>query len=418
MNRKYKSRKKKPKNLFKLFLYRIEMLFLNLFSYFYKENRDKRKRKRKENYKRFLKNLDFKLYRFIKYFSAESKNIRKKRRNERIKRIKFRFINYISWVIYFNNTENRAIRRRNRIKAWNFFIEKNKFYFQLYIFRIYKTLADINKWIRVKENRNSFVLNTITSSILFIIAYFFTYFLYQLATAMMARVYHIPSVIYFFKTDFLIRSYSDLWTRENVILVSFIGPFISLILGFVLFRIFHFFKKRTGLLKLFFLWCTLHAFNMFFGAYIAGAITNKGFGLVVLWLFFQLFLNITFSFICIIFLIFIGNISAKSFIQTAHHSSYISEPNRTYFLMGQALLPYIIGNILIFCISLPDVKPYQAFILAMMGFMIVPIVINPNNEKFKIVKEEIAHKLSLKLIIIFVILLIIFRFGLSYGIKI
>ncbi len=411
-------KKKNGNSNFSLFLYKLDVLLFRFLAKFSKENKRKSKKKRKERLSLFLHKLDARLFRFIAWFGKEKRYYRKKRRKEFFRYFSFRLKTQIEKLYYWNSKEIREIRRKNRKKAWKFFLEKNRFFFELYIYRVYKTFADLKKWLMNFENRKSFIINTLTSSILFILAYFFTYFLHQLATALMAKLYHIPSIIYFFKTDFLIRSYSNLWNRNNVILVSFVGPFVSLIIGFLLFQIFHIFRKKPGLMKLFFLWSTLHAFNMFFGAYIAGVITNKGFGLVMLWLFFQLLLNISFTFICVVLLIIIGSVATKPFLQTAHHSSLISENNRNYFLIGQALLPYILGNIFIFVVSLPDVKPYQSFIVAAMGFMIVPIILKPNFDKLKIVKEETSHKISLKLVFAFLILVLLFRFGLGYGLKI
>jgi hypothetical protein len=410
--------KNKSNSSFNLFLYKLDIILFKFLANFSKKNRKRKAKRNKESLKLTLHKYNYRLFKFKKWFTKESRYYRRKKRKEFFRYIKFRINIFYKKIAYWNSKEIREIRRKNRKKAWNFFIEKRRFFFELYVYRIYKSLVDIKKWLKDIENRKSFITNIITSSILFIIAYFFTYFLYQLATSLMARAYNIHSVIYFFKTDFLIRSYSNLWTRNNVILISFIGPMVSLVIGFILFRVFHFFRKKPGLAKLFFLWCTLHSFNMFFGAYIAGVLTNKGFGLVMLWLFFQLLLNISFTFICVILLIVIGSISAKPFLQTAHHSSLISESNRTYFLVGQAFIPYIIGNIFIFLISLPDVKPYQAFILAVMGFIIVPVILKPNYDKLKIVKEDAPLRINVKLIVAFIIMVLIFRFGLGYGFKI
>jgi hypothetical protein len=68
--------------------------------------------------------------------------------------------------------------------------------------------------------------------------------------------------------------------------------------------------------------------------------------------------------------------------------------------------------------SFPNAKPYQAFILAFMGFIIIPIIFKPNYEQFKIAKEVNQLQLNKKLIIVFIIFVLIFRFGLGFGLKI
>lgn len=408
-----RNRNKKPslfKFMFIIFIQRI------LYS-FTKEARIIRRKNRKKRWDLFLHRLNIRFSRIRYYFSKEGRYYRRKRRKEYFRYLKFRFNVFINRIKYWNSKEIRELRRKRRKRALNFFIEKRRFFMEYYIFRIWKLFTETKKWLSLENNRKEFMINAINSSMIFILSYFFTYLIYQIATSAMAKFYNIPSVIYYFKTDFLIRPYSNLWTRDNIILISFIGPFVSLISGFIFFRIFHFFKKRRGLAKLFFLWSTLHAFNMFFGAYIAGVITNKGFGLVTLWLFFQLLLNISFTFICVVFLVLIGSIATKPFLQTAHHSSLISENNRTYFLFAQAMIPYIIGNIFIFFLSFPDVKPYQSFLLASMGFIIVPVIMKPNFDKLKIVKEFSPLQINKKSVFVFLLLVLIFRIGLDYGIK-
>lgn len=385
--------------------------------YFKSEARKLRRRNRKIKWDLFIHRQKVRFSKISYYFSERGRYFRRKRRKERLNYLKFRFNIFINQIRYWNSSEIRQLRRKRRKMAWQFFLEKRRFFMELYILRIWKLFTDTKKWLAQENNRKEFFINAINSSIIFILSYFFTYLIYQIATSVMANYYNIPSVIYYFKTDFLVRSYSNLWTRDNIILISFIGPFISLVSGFIFFRLFHFFKKRRGLLKLFFLWSTMHAFNMFFGAYIAGVITNKGFGLVTLWLFFQLLLNISFTFICVVFLVLIGSIATKPFLQTAYHSSLISENNRTYFLFAQAMVPYIVGNIFIFLISFPDVKPYQSFLLASMGFMIVPIIIKPNFDKLKIVKEFAPLSVNKKIVFLFIMLILLFRIGLDYGIK-
>jgi len=408
-----RSRNKNP-SLWKFLLLRS---IQRILFYFSKEARKIRRKNRKIRWDLFIHRLNIKISRIKYYFSKRGRYFRRKRRKEYFRYVSFRFNIFINRIRYWNSKEIRQLRRQKRKRAWQFFFEKRRFFMELYIFRIFKTFMNTKKWLAQENNRKEFIINSVNSTIIFILSYFFTYLLYQLATSAMAKLYNIPSVIYYFKTDFLIRPYSNLWTRDNIILISFIGPFISLISGFLFFRIFHFFKKRPGLLKLFFLWCTLHAFNMFFGAYIAGVITNKGFGLVTLWLFFQLLLNISFAFICVVFLVLIGSNVTKPFLQTAHHSSLISENNRVYFLSAQALIPYIVGNIFIFFLSFPEVKPYQSFLLVSLGFLIVPIILKPNFDKLKIVKEYTPLQIDKKSVIIFIILVLLFRIGLDYGIK-
>ena len=433
-------RRKRREAKKKAFLRNLDVRLFKIINYFSKEGKIRRRKKRQARLKMLLYNLDVRLFKFKKYFSKEEKIRRKKRRQARLKlfltQMDFRLFRFLNWF----GKKSRNIRRRKRKEFYkylkfrfNIFIKENKrkfqkssfqllfkrltFFIKLYINIVIKPYINLFKWLKKIENRRIFLINSISSSILFIIAYFLTYFLYQVATVLLAKYYNIPAIIYYFKTDYLIKSTSSLWTRNNVILISFIGPFVSIVIAFIFLNLFNYFRKRRGLIKIFFLWCTLHAFNMFFGAYIAGILTNKGFGLVVAWLFFQLLLNISLSFISAILLIFIGYISIKYFLQAANHPSLIEEKNRNQFLISQALIPYIFGNIFIYIICLPDNKPYQTIILACMGFIVLPIIYNVNFKHYNTIRERLPNRLNSELIIIFLLLVLTFRIGLGYGFK-
>ncbi len=388
-----------------------------------KEGRQLSKKKRQANYRKFLLNLDNILFNIIGYYSKDARNGRYRRRKERrdIALIKIKY--FIKSIIFYYSAEIRQKRKERRKKAFNFFMTKLRFFLQHYIVKVYWLIVDLKSWLKDKENRRNFWINTVNSTAAFVLAYMVMFVIYQIVTMLMALMYNIPSKMLYFKTDFLVHSSSNLWSRNIVILVSAIGPIVSLSLGFVLYRLFLLLKKKKGLFKLFILWCSVHGVNMFFGAYVGGIFSNKGFGLVMLWFFLQFFLNVAFGFISIILLIFIGSLFSKAFLQTAHNSNQLTKANKPYFVFSQALLPYILGNIIIdLAFELPGNlnynKLYQMVTIACIGFMIFPMITKPYEGDVRLAREPDRIKINPILILLFIIIAIAFRLGLEQGLKI
>ncbi len=387
-----------------------------------KEGRELRKKHRRERWHRFLLGLDAILFGILGFYSKEARQGRRNQRQESKDIANIKMKSFFQGIRFYNTAEMRKKRRERRKQAFSFLITKIRFFFESYIYRVYRQVVDLRFWLKDKENKRNFFINAINSTAIFILSYFVMYFIYQIFTMLMASAYNIPSRMLYFKTDFLVHKSSNLWSPSVVIQVCSIGPIVCLILGFVFLRLFHFFKKRKGMFKLFLLWCAVHGFNMFFGAYVGGIFSNKGFGLVMLWFFLQFFLNVAFGFISVILLVFIGSLFSKAFLQTAQNSSLLTKANKPYFIFAQVLLPYIIGNIFIdLAIELPGGlnynKLYQMVMVACIGFLIFPMLSKPYEEDVRLAKDESRLKVNPKLIITFIIVALAFRLGLQTGFR-
>lgn len=220
---------------------------------------------------------------------------------------------------------------------------------------------------------NSFihVLNSLAS---FLVAYLLVYLLYQLVVLITASFYDIDSILYYYKLDF--NDHSKLWDRLNIIFITLSGPMNSLFLGFFFFNYLYFKAKSYTRLQLFSLWAGLIAFSHFFAAFISGVITNKGFGYVPLWLFWNDFVKFFFAFIALISLALIGYFSASRFQTTSNNIFRIQKQNRAMFYFHQVLLPFILGFIIITIVKLPNNVHYDTIILAFSLFMFGAVFFN------------------------------------------
>jgi hypothetical protein len=154
----------------------------------------------------------------------------------------------------------------------------------------------------IQKQRKRLIHFTVNSTVLFLIAYVLAYVTYQAMVMFVASRFGINSVFYFYEVAFPVGNNSSLWSDFNIILITFSGPFISVILGAYYLFLYVRKEKTRGLTKLFVLWLSFHFLNFFLGAFVGGAITHQGFGYVIEWLFMPTFLRFGLSILFIPFI--------------------------------------------------------------------------------------------------------------------
>ena len=346
---------------------------------------DKRKTK-----KRRKKTLDNTLKKFFRERSIRSEKKRKKKLKNKIIR-----------------KRKRKLHRKERSRWWNaiknFFVPKAEL-------APYQAAAPVDTKYRIKRN----VFNFLNSLFVFIISYLIVYLIYQFVVLFVASWYNLDSILYFY--DLAFNDYSPLWTRFNIILITFSGPAASFVIGSFFLRVF--FKKKglSNMQRLFILWIGLHSLNMFFGAFVAGVTTDQGFGYVANWLFMNAFFKILLSLISLVILTIIGYYSTRHFLETASSTNRIIKKHRLQFLFIQALVPWLIGSLLLFFIKFPFIPPYETVMLCTMAFLIVPVVFNSKAKpKLQIIERKRKTKILWVYFTIFITLLLLFRIGLYSG---
>ncbi len=274
----------------------------------------------------------------------------------------------------------------------------------------YQAATPVDQKYRIKRN----IFNFLNSLFVFVISYLIVYLLYQFVVLFVASWYNLDSILYFY--DLAFNDYSPLWTRFNIILITFSGPAASFVIGSFFLRIF--FKKKglSNMQRLFILWIGLHALNMFFGAFVAGVTTDQGFGYVANWLYMNAFFKILLSLIALVILTIIGYYSTRHFLETASSTNRIIKKFRLHFLFIQALLPWLIGSLLLFFIKFPFIPPYETVMICTMSFLIVPVVFNSKAKpQLKIVERKRKTKILWVYFTVFIVMLLLFRIGLYSG---
>ncbi len=267
---------------------------------------------------------------------------------------------------------------------------------------------------REKQIKKGFYYYTINSTALYIIAYLLVYMIYQLTVLVVASRWGLDSVLYYY--DLAFNDYSPLWSRYNIIVVTFSGPFISLVIGFVFYKWVANRPKVKSFLKLFVLWIGFHGFNLFLGAFVSGVSFDEGFGYVANWLYLNVFWKFLLSLIFLSILAMTGYFSAQKFLETSNSLLRVRKRYRTRFLFHQVILPWFIGSIIIFLVKIPNNMPYEAGTLVTMMFAVVPVLFNFKAEpRPNTIEKHKPTRVLWSYIVILVLVLLLYRAGLDTG---
>ncbi len=273
-------------------------------------------------------------------------------------------------------------------------------------------------------NPKAYIPYVFNSTILYVLAYLLVYLSYQLAVIITAGNFGIDSVLYYYEVMFPVGNNSPLWTDFSIIAITLSGPLISLLLGILYYR--YFLKKRqpaNRMVKLFLIWLSFHSFNMFLGAWTAGIITDQGFGYVANWLYLPTAAKFFLSLVFVFLMAFIGFKSTQAFLETANSSARIRKSNRPWFILSQAVLPWLIGTGILLAIKIPNATPqhhniivYDAILLFSILALIVPMFFNAGvHPRLGAKQSRSRTRTNFLWLMLAVLMIVLYRIGLSHG---
>jgi len=244
---------------------------------------------------------------------------------------------------------------------------------------------------KIKEVRNEFSKSVINSTVLFILAFLSVYYINDFVTIYTAQVFDIPTVLYSYRIFWPLYTYSSLYTRQALVATFGMGPFVCLFLAVLFLQVPRWLKKQNLNLKLFALWLSFHAFNTVFGGYIAGVITRTGLMYAVEWLFLTAVFDKTEIILLILAVIvmFVLGFFATSYFLAAVNAKILREPKyRIFYLVGTIAIPWILGNISLFFLNLPNNPTELLLLYATSILIIIPIFSNYNSPRIQMMKFE------------------------------
>jgi hypothetical protein len=354
--------------------------------------------------------------------SSGSTVIKHKKRKRKI--LRFRFIKrYI--VDLQNRRKQKQKQKQKRKRKKSYLKTKRKEQRIKFIQRFYPSykkqkeeavdlFLDEEPEEKEKSRHANYLKYLVNSLVLYVVAYLLVYILYQFAVLIVASNWKLDSILFYY--DLAFNDFSPLWNRRNIIIVTFSGPFLSLILGFLFMRYFARRPKYSKQARLFMLWIGLHGFNFFLGAFASGVSFDEGFGYVPAWLFMNIFWKILFSMVFLFLLGVVGYNSVPRFLETSYSRKRIRPQNKNKFLLFQVALPWIIGSLIIFLVKIPSNMPYDVGIMVTMLFGVVPIFFNKRAKPTKHFKiEKRGNQFNYLMIAVVVAIILLYRIGLNNG---
>lgn len=268
------------------------------------------------------------------------------------------------------------------------------------------------------EKRN-FRLISINSTIIYLFAFIFVYFVYQFITAFIASQYHIRLIFYYDQLKFLTPDSSPFWYSDSAVTVFAAGPLVSAFLAFVFIMLYQRFANDDSIVKLFFLWGALHFINRIIGSFIIGTIFFLyGSNLIADWLYLGMEIKILLVAIALIIILLIGSYSVNAILASANSFTLLKPANRGLFIKNQIFIPWLIGSILLFLLYLPKIALHESLINVTMLIMLIPVYFKFDKVMFPGIDDEIPkYKFSWRFLIFLVIFLFAFRIIFGKGIQ-
>ena len=372
------------------------------------------------------------------FLTTEEKWEKKKKKPKRRRRNRLaEFIRRTKERRAFNRYQRRELSRKKKHRKAAAKLERTSWFKNNAIQKFFKKFTKESKPYyyyaeteeprsEIQKQRKRLIHFTINSTVLFLIAYIIAYITYQAFVMFIASRFGINSVFYFFEVAFPIGNNSSLWDESgfNIILITFSGPFISVILGvYYLLRSVR--KEKTkGLTKLFVLWLSFHFLNFFLGAFVAGAITHQGFGYVIEWLFMAPFLRFGLSILFLFGIGVIGYLHTVYFLESSNSLYWTQKYKKNWLIIFGGIFPWAFGTIFLFILKYPFVIPthenivvYDSVMYLTFVFFIAPMLVNfPAKPNFdQTVRKARGRRINWTYLVLFVLIVVLFRVGLKDG---
>jgi hypothetical protein len=329
----------------------------------------------------------------------------------------------------FRFERRRAFYQQLSGIPFNFMLSIGRFWRKRYlriahiIDRIADFLVKSREISRIRDLRVNYLATALSSSVFFILTFLMVYIMNQYITIYTARIFDIPTVLYSYRIYWPLYTYSTLYTRSALILIFGLGPFVSLVLAIVFFRIFIIVKHRSYYLNTFLFWLVIHLFNSFFGAYIVGVVTRTGFIYTSEWLFLSNVFDveeIIFMIISFVILIILGYYGTKHILTIAANQEILESRYRVFYIINKALVPVIIGTTVLFFMNFPNNPAELILYYSTVILVIIPMFTNYNsmqNSDIRPIRNDNRPHFGWMYLAITIIAVVLFRIIFEEGIS-
>ncbi len=403
-----------------------------------KEKRDKQKAAaqwRKE-VKRRARRMAFKRWLRPKHKSAEEKAEAKRlQRIEKKARRRKRNIFYKSFVQPTSSTfdSDKLERERLRQKEQAFLTYKRRRLRRFVLKRYRQIIWDVlrgkglppkrrthkkrpNVWLQVLGKTNLVIM--LNSLMAFLIAHYFITISSKMATSTAALLFNIHSILHNANVTYILAD--GAWTPDAVKTIFSAGPVISLILGLVSALVFSQVYKERGVLKLVLLWTAFIGMNNMIMGVLVGSLMGQSVGYVMMYAYFEDTDKMIIAIAMLALALLLGYITTRVWIRTAnsYYTCSLSQ-DRLQFIIAQVLLPFLIGNGIIFLVTQPDFNFFDTVLSLSLFAFLLPTLLTAKQQPdlhFE-VEDKLNVRWRYKMFIFAVVFIACIRYALHIGIR-
>jgi hypothetical protein len=208
--------------------------------------------------------------------------------------------------------------------------------------------------VKTELSRKNFWIIVLNSTAGFILAYLLLFYLNHISVIGTAGMFDYNVSFDYKSIIFLIEPYE--WTHDAVKLMFSAGPILIFIFGLIsLIAYFSLFEELAPV-KVFFLWFSFLALNYFFGGLMIGNIFKKGVGHVFNWMYMTDTQKMIIAIVGFFGLLSTGILMAKPVAHSANtYFNKLGEDNFPFFFTAQIIIPFLVGNIVMFSFFFPDI---------------------------------------------------------------
>jgi len=357
----------------------------------------------------------------------EKKRLRawQKRRKKRIRKVIWR-----SFFSRPHKSKSRRIQKQKKKQEKAFQRYRRR---RMYRFILKRTLRVWFRFLsgkglpprRKKKNKSLFrellskeyMVIAFNSLLFFLLAYFLMAFIEKLGMAFTAMHFDYKTVLYYYRVEYLVDV--DDWYADSIKAIFASGPLLSVIVATLLLILYSKVYLEDGMLKLLVLWSVFHGYNALLGGTFIGALSGKEFGYVIMYMYYSDTGKLVIALITILTMIILGSSSVKFWIFSANtYYNFSKTTKRTAFVVSQVFIPYLLGNALIYFINQPKQTSYHLLVNLSMLFMLLPVLLLARYQQEYYFDEKKKHiKLSWTTLVAAAVLVLLYRIGLDYGLR-
>ncbi|PID88862.1 MAG: hypothetical protein CSB02_00525 [Bacteroidia bacterium] len=258
----------------------------------------------------------------------------------------------------------------------------------------------------------------LNSLMAFLIAHYFITISSRMATSTAALLFDIQSILYNANVTYILED--GAWTSDAIKTIFSAGPVIALILALVSALIFSQVYKERGVLKLVLLWMVFIGLNNMVMGVLVGSLMGQNVGYVIMYSYFMDTDKMIVAIAMLALALLLGYISTRVWIHTAnsYYTCSLSQ-NRLQFVIAQVLLPFLIGNGIIFLVTLPDFNLFDMVLNISLFAFLLPVLVTAKQQPdlhFE-VEEEVNIRWRYKMFIFALVFIAAIRYALHIGIR-